>query len=300
MSLRITNMEGNFQRLDGGAMFGNVPRALWQNWMPPDELGRIELATRGMLITDGKIKVLCETGIGCYLEPKLAQRFGVAHAREHMLLKSLASQGLQPSDIDYIILSHLHFDHAGGLLPPYAENSAHSLTPVFTKAKIITSRTAFERALKPHPRDRASFIPGLAETLQDSGRLLLIEDEQTHIEALWPEHLSFLFSHGHTPGQLHSLFRGDTYQLIFTGDLVPGEAWVHLPIAMGYDRFAELVGEEKKYLYEFLLSGMGEKELKPLLFFTHDPKYPAGVLCIDAKGRYSLTDKWPSLNDFKI
>ncbi len=300
MGFKISNIEGNFQKLDGGAMFGNAPRVLWQNWMKPDELGRISLATRGLYVTDGHTSVLCEAGIGSYMEPKLAERYGVENSSQHQLLLSLAAQGIDPEDLDYIILSHLHFDHVGGLLASYDDTRPNSLELVFSKAKFITSRTALMRALKPHPRDRASFIPGLAEFLQASGRLILIEDGQTSLSILWPDRLSFFMSHGHTPGQLHSIFRGATYQLVFCGDLVPGAAWVHQPISMGYDRFAELVGDEKKALYDHLLLGNPANNLRPMLFFTHDPKFPAGVLQANDKGRYGLECQWDSLSNFTL
>src|SRR5687767_7281319 len=118
--MRILSIEGNTQRLDGGAMFGNCPRPVWEKWAPPDDRHRITLACRALLVDEGKRKVLCEAGIGAFLEPKLRERFGVQEDR-HVLLESLAAKGIAPEDIDVIVLSHLHFDHAGGLLTPWKE-----------------------------------------------------------------------------------------------------------------------------------------------------------------------------------
>ena len=108
---RAWSLLGNSQRLDGGAMFGNAPRALWSRWIEPDELNRIPLACRCLLIeeerADGIRRILCEAGIGAFFEPKLRERFGVVE-REHMLLERLATLGLSPEDIDIVVLSHLH------------------------------------------------------------------------------------------------------------------------------------------------------------------------------------------------
>jgi glyoxylase-like metal-dependent hydrolase (beta-lactamase superfamily II) len=119
--VRLWSILGNSQRLDGGAMFGNVPRAMWSKWIAPDEQHRIPLACRALLAKNlaGKT-VLFETGIGAFFEPKMRERFGVVEA-EHVLLASLAKAGISQEDVDAVVLSHLHFDHAGGLLAPWAE-----------------------------------------------------------------------------------------------------------------------------------------------------------------------------------
>ena len=176
---RAWSLLGNSQRLDGGAMFGNAPRALWSRWIEPDELNRIPLACRCLLIeeerADGIRRILCEAGIGAFFEPKLRERFGVVE-REHMLLERLATIGLSPDDIDIVVLSHLHFDHAGGLLSAWREDEPSEL--VFKRARYVIGAEALERARTPHARDRASFIPRLIELLTElqteSGRLEII------------------------------------------------------------------------------------------------------------------------------
>jgi glyoxylase-like metal-dependent hydrolase (beta-lactamase superfamily II) len=114
--MKLWSIMGNSQRLDGGAMFGNAPRAMWSQWLPPDEQNRVPLACRTLLASplNGKT-VLFETGIGAFFEPKMRERFGVVEDR-HVLLDSLAEAGFSHEDIDVVVLSHLHFDHAGGLL----------------------------------------------------------------------------------------------------------------------------------------------------------------------------------------
>jgi len=284
-SVTITSIEGNRQRLDGGAMFGNAPRAMWEKWHAPDEQGRIELACRALLLEINGVKVLCETGIGAYLEPKYAERFGVIDS-EHKLLASLASVGLTHEDIDYLILSHLHFDHAGGLLPVYDPHQSEPLQLLFPNARYVVGRESFERAKHPHFRDRASFISGMPEALESSRRLIIVDSEKD--ERVLPEHLSFFYSHGHTPGQMHVVVSSNKKRVVFAGDLIPGSTWVHLPLTMGYDRFAELVIEEKQKLYDRI----NEDPHDWIIFFTHDPNISGGEIGCDERGRYQLQSSY--------
>lgn len=258
--MKFSSIIGNSQKLDGGAMFGNAPKALWSRWAETDELNRIDLSCRALLVETDQHKILFETGIGAYMEPKYRDRFGVQESH-HVLLESLGELGLTHEDITDVVLSHLHFDHAGGLLSAYKEGAEARL--LFPNARFYAGKEAFERAQKPHPRDRASFIPGLAEQLQNSGRLhLLTGDEQLTFDDLT---VCFYRSSGHTPGMILSDLRfGDNKRLVFAADLIPGRPWVHLPITMGYDRFAEQVIDEKRGLLEDLVPQNG------WLFFTHD------------------------------
>jgi glyoxylase-like metal-dependent hydrolase (beta-lactamase superfamily II) len=116
--MQFWSIDGNSQKLDGGSMFGNAPKAMWSRWIAPDELNRIPLACRCLLVKDldGR-NVLFETGIGAFFEPALRERYGVVESH-HVLLDSLAEAGVSHEDIDVVVLSHLHFDHAGGLLAP--------------------------------------------------------------------------------------------------------------------------------------------------------------------------------------
>ena len=272
----LTALAGNSQWLDGGAMFGNAPRALWENWAQVDQKHRIKLSCRSLLIEDQDVKILCEVGIGAFFPPHLAERYGV-QPLHHMLLESLHQNGLNDSDISYIILSHLHFDHAGGLLPDYQSRLKSGERLLFPKAKYVVSRRAWERAIKPHPRDQASFIPELIDMLKMSNRLIILDDEEK-IPGL--ERFSFFETQGHTPGHLHTLYRGDNRSVVFAGDLIPGVPWIHLPITMGYDRYAELVIDEKENFYKRSLKEQW------LVFFTHDPKYAMASLIKDEKGKY--------------
>lgn len=270
-------VEGNRQRLDGGAMFGNAPRAVWERWAAPDERHRIDLACRALLVEeDSGRRILCETGIGACFDPKLRDRYGVTEP-DHRLIANLADLGLGPNDIDIIVLSHLHFDHAGGLLTAWAADEPPALA--FPKAHVVVSAPAWERACHPHARDRASFLPHLHELLLASERLVIVETDAT--AAILGPHWRLHFSDGHTPGLMLAEVDLPGGPMVFAGDLIPGTAWMHAPITMGYDRHPERLIDEKTALLEDLLARNGS------LFFTHDPIIATARVARDARGHFA-------------
>ncbi|MGB0648345.1 MAG: MBL fold metallo-hydrolase [Bradymonadia bacterium] len=275
--MKLWSIEGNRQRLDGGAMFGNVPQALWSKWFSPDSQNRIDLACRALLIREdsGRL-ILLETGIGAFFEPKLKARFGVT-SEAHDLLENLAAINVSPDEIDIIVLSHLHFDHAGGLLTPWSPDGQHHLC--FPRAQFLVSEAGWTRAIKPHYRDRASFIPELNQLLLDSGRLEIVRGSSSDI--LGPK-FRFHYSDGHTPGLMLCELDTAVGPIVFAGDLIPGTSWVHLPITMGYDRFPERLIDEKDALLTDLVERGGH------LFFTHDPQIALGKVARDEKGRFAV------------
>ena len=286
MTRTLTAITGNSQRLDGGAMFGNVPRALWQRWIAPDERHRIPLACRALLVRErlpdgGERRTLLEAGIGAFFEPKLADRFGVQE-HDHVLLQSLAAVGLGHEDIDMVVLSHLHFDHVGGLLSAYEEGREPEL--LFPRATFVVGERAWERARAPHPRDRASFLPSLQGQLEASGRLLVVGEGDP--SPLGP-HDRIHWSHGHTPGLLLTELAMPDGPVVFAGDLVPGRPWVHLPVTMGYDRYPELLIDEKHALLADLVDRGGR------LFYTHDPEVALSGVARDDRGRFHATHLVP-------
>lgn len=279
--MKLYSLAGNTQKLDGGAMFGNAPKAMWQKWIAPDDENRIPLACRSLLATDlaGR-NVLFETGIGAFFEPKLRERYGVVEDR-HVLLESLAQAGLRHEDIDVVVLSHLHFDHVGGLFAQWEDGAPPRL--LFPNAQYLVSAGHWSRALHPHPRDRASFVPGLCELLETSGRLEKIDGD--HSRTLGKA-VRFHYSQGHTPGLMLAEIVGPHGKdgVVYCADLIPGTPWVHLPVTMGYDRAPEMLIDEKQaFLDDKLRRGVR-------LFFTHDHQVAMAMPHRDERGRYSAID----------
>ena len=272
-------------------MFGNAPRALWERWVAVDAQNRIDLACRALLASplNGKT-VLFETGIGAFFPPQLRERYGVLETR-HVLLESLVQAGFQHEDIDVVVLSHLHFDHAGGLLAPWAEGRAPEL--LFPNATFVVGAKHWQRALHPHPRDRASFIPELPALLEASGRLELVDGP--HCAALG-DTVRFHYSDGHTPGMMLAEILGPDLRdgqphggVVFCADLIPGRPWVHVPITMGYDRNAELLIDEKRVFLEDMLARNVH------LFFTHDPGCALAQVTRDDKGKFGTAHEHAEL-----
>lgn len=294
MTIKLWSILGNSQKLDGGAMFGNAPRAMWSRWIQPDADNRVPLACRALLATglgvNSDKRVLFETGIGAFFEPRLKERYGVVED-EHVLLASLAKAGFSHEDIDAVVLSHLHFDHAGGLLAPWQADTPPRL--LFPKAAFIVGGECWQRALTPHARDRASFIPELPALLEATGRLEIIEGDQS--PTLGP-HVRFEYSHGHTPGLLLATINGPGSHggVAFCADLIPGRPWVHVPVTMGYDRYPEMLIDEKtRFLDDKLARGVR-------LYFTHDAECAMASVTRDANGRYGVADALPELNGMAL
>jgi glyoxylase-like metal-dependent hydrolase (beta-lactamase superfamily II) len=281
----LTSILGNSQRLDGGAMFGNAPRPMWEGWIAPDDRNRIPLACRAMLVRDRGRAILFETGIGAFFEPALRERYGVVEDR-HVLLDSLAAAGVRPEDVDVVVLSHLHFDHAGGALTAWRDGAAPELA--FPRAAWVVGAEAWARAKAPHPRDRASFIPALQPLLEATGRLEQVSGDRS--ETLG-DGFRFHLSHGHTPGLLLAEVALGGGPVVFAADLIPGRAWVHVPITMGYDRYPELLIDEKSSLLADLVARDGR------LFFTHDPVIAIGRVVRDERGRYRTVDELETVVD---
>ncbi|MBK9036134.1 MAG: MBL fold metallo-hydrolase [Myxococcales bacterium] len=281
--MQLTSILGNSQRLDGGAMFGNAPRPMWERWIAPDDHNRIPLACRCLLVRDRGRTILFETGIGAFFAPTLRERYGVVEDR-HVLLDNLAAVGVAPADVDVIVLSHLHFDHAGGALTAWQDGVAPALA--FPNARWVVGAAAWARARAPHARDRASYIPELPGLLEATGRLEQVAGDRSEVLG---DGYRFHTSDGHTPGLLLAELAAPGGPIVFAADLIPGRPWVHVPITMGYDRYPERLIEEKQALLTDLLARGGR------LFFTHDPTIAIGTVARDARGRFHTVDEHAAL-----
>jgi len=272
-------IEGNTQRLDGGAMFGNCPRALWSRWITPDAEGLIPLACRALLVREDARTILFETGVGSFFAPKARARYGIVEP-SHVLVERLARIGVPHDEIDIVVLSHLHFDHAGGLLAPWEEGAPLRL--LFPRARVLVGAAAWARAMTPHARDRASFIAELPALLEATGRLEIVAgDTADTLGSGYRLH----WSEGHTPGLMMTEIETDDGPVLYASDLIPGLPWMHLPITMGYDRFPERLVEEKRVCLEGLLERGGS------VCFTHDPTVALARVERDERGRFHGTPR---------
>jgi glyoxylase-like metal-dependent hydrolase (beta-lactamase superfamily II) len=228
-------------RLDGGAMYGTVPKSLWCRHEQPDEANRIPLALGALLIrTPSGKNVLVDTGLSSKYEkdPKFTRIYCVD--RSTTLRDELKARGLQASDIDLVINTHLHFDHAGG---DTEYDEAGKLRPQFPKARYLVQKPEWEDATRPHERNAASYLQENFAPLDDSGALMLVEGEY-EVEP----GLEVLRTGGHTRGHQVVQIRSEGQVAVYLGDLIPTRAHVPLPYIMGYDLYPVDTLEAKRTL----------------------------------------------------
>ncbi|MEP7146793.1 MAG: MBL fold metallo-hydrolase [bacterium] len=262
-------------KLDGGAMFGVVPKNLWQKTNPSDEQNRIDMCTRALFLDNGKRKILIDTGIGYKLSEKINKIYDVDFS-EYTLEKSLKQLNLGKEDITDVVLTHLHFDHAGGSTYYDAERN---LKPSFPNAVYHVQRKQYEWALNPSERDRASFFPENYKPLENNKVLNLINGEFKLDEAI-----SLLPVNGHTSHmQLIKISDGEN-TLLYTADLIPTAGHVPAAYIMGYDLFPLTTLEEKhKYLKDI-------SDNNWTVFFEHDPHNECAKLGYNEKG-FFISDR---------
>jgi len=258
--------------LDGGAMFGVVPWTMWSKTNPPDDRNRIELGMRALLLRGHGRTVLVDCGAGDKWTPKLADIFRIDYAASN-LERGLAAHGLRPADITDLVLTHLHFDHAGGLTRLDAGGKP---ALVFPAARHWVQRTNLEWARSPHDREKASYLPDHVGPLGDAPALAVIDGP----EEIYPG-LRMIRCDGHTFGQQLPLVTGPEGSLFYCADLVP--TLTHLPVTwvMGYDLNALLSMKEK---HDVLARAARENWI---LAFEHDPRVAGCRVKLDDKGRFA-------------
>jgi glyoxylase-like metal-dependent hydrolase (beta-lactamase superfamily II) len=258
-------------RLDGGAMFGVVPRALWQSVAPPDALNRVTLNTNCLYVEGAGERVLVETGMGDKWPPRHSEMYALK--RERTLGENLqAATGCAPEDVTVVVNTHLHFDHAGGNTRLDKEGRA---VPSFPNARYLVSRAEYEHAEAPHERDRASYLPENWRPLAETGRLQLMPADYEVLPGL---RLETVPGHSRTM-QCWRLERGGRTLYGFA-DLVPTRAHVPLAWIMGYDLYpVETLEAKRRLLPQAAREGW-------LCLFYHDPEAPlARVVEEDGKLR---------------
>ena len=269
--LRCHALEGGLQRLDGGAMFGVVPRTLWQTRFEPDERNRIPMAMRCLLVEHEDGLVLIDTALGNKEDPKFLDIYGVENQGLEgatQLEDALASAGFLPRDITWVINTHLHFDHAGGntTMDPDLENDPRRhVRPTFPNATYVVQRGELEFARHTNERTRASYLPHNFEPIAAAHRWRLLDGD----EAVLPG-IAVRVTPGHVP--YHQVVvlshRGET--AVFVGDLFPTTAHLPLPWIMGYDLEPLRTLESKRTLLTDALAGGWR------FIFEHDPRVVMG------------------------
>lgn len=258
--LNLYPLSGDFFKLDGGAMFGIVPKPLWQRRIPADRRNRIRLALNPLLIRTRDKNILVNTGIGDKYGAKLRRLYGIRHPAG--LVTSLTKYGLKPEDINLVILTHLHFDHCGGNTY-YAEPG--KLAPTFPRATYIIQQGEWAAADQPTERTAASYLKEDFSPLKEYGNLKLIEGNQP----ITPE-VRVKVTGGHTRHHQVVLIESAGKKAIYWSDLIPTTVHISLPYIMGYDLYPLETLKAKK---ELLAQALNEKWL---CFWEHDPEISCG------------------------
>ncbi|MBI1804436.1 MAG: MBL fold metallo-hydrolase [Ignavibacteriae bacterium] len=254
--------------LDGGAMFGIVPKPLWSKVNPPDDRNRITLAARALLIVGNGRRILVDNGNGPKFTEKQVDIYRL-DTSQFELTKSLTQYGLTTADITDVLLTHLHFDHAGG--STYKENG--ELKPTFPHAKYYVQKAHWEQAMNPTEKDRGSFMPDDFLPLRQHGVLEFIEGEGE----IFPQ-VSLVVVNGHTAAQQLPKISDGRTTLLYCCDLFPTTSHIPLPYIMAYDlRPLTTLEEKKKILHQAVDEDW-------ILFFEHDPKTVAGKITRTDKG----------------
>jgi methylmalonyl-CoA epimerase len=258
----LITLSDGFFGLDGGAMFGVVPRTLWEKKLPPDDSNRIPLGMRPLVVRSGKTTLIIDAGCGDKMDAKSAQIYKLD--RRYHLDHALADAGLSAEDIDIVVASHLHFDHVGGFTKIGKDGS---LVPRFAKARYIAHRAEWEDATHPHERNRASYLQENFVPLKDAGVLTLVDDAAEIIPGV-----RYRRSGGHTPNHQVVMIESGGRTAVFTADMYPTSVHIPDPWIMGYDLYPmDTLAFKRAFAREAV-------EREYLLFFEHDPSMAAGYL----------------------
>lgn len=265
--------DGRF-RLDGGAMFGVVPKALWEKCCPADEFNRIPLSLTALLIRANGKNILVDTGLGPKEDEKFQRMFAVE--RTPTILESLKRLGLGPDDIHLVINTHLHFDHAGGNTIREGDGSIRS---AFPKARYVIQYGEFEDAACANERTRASYRPDNFTPIEHINQWEFLHGDTELVPGV-----TAVVTAGHTRCHQSVKIESEGQVAFFLGDLIPTISHLPLPYIMGYDLFPIQTLETKRWVLDRAF------EEKWLLLFEHDPLAQGGYVCKDQEGKYFLRE----------
>ncbi len=259
--VELVSLSDGFFALDGGAMFGVVPRTLWEQRLPPDDRHRIPLGMRPLLVR-GERTLLIDAGCGDKMDAKSAAIYGLD--RRYHLAHSLAEAGVDVADIDLVLASHLHFDHIGGFTERRADGT---LAPRFPKARYIAHRGEWHDATHPHERNRASYLPENFMPLQEAGVLTLVDDGAEIMPGV-----TLRRSGGHTMHHQVVTIASGGRTAVFAADMYPTAVHIPDPWVMGYDLYPVDTLAFKRAFAREAIAG------EYVIFFEHDPSMAAGIL----------------------
>lgn len=270
--MKLYTIDTGLFKLDGGAMFGVVPQALWKKLNPPDEKNMCTWAMRCLLIEDGHRLILTDTGIGDKQDEKFRGHFYL-HG-DDTLEGSLRKHGFSSDEITDVFLTHLHFDHCGGTV----KREGEKLLPSFKNAKVWSNEKHWNWAVNPNPRERASFLKENILPIQENGQLNFIEEGGSF------NHPDFdvIFVDGHTEKQMLPVIRHKGKTIVYCADLIPSKFHLGLPYVMAYDvRPLETLKEKEALLKKALKENY-------ILYFEHDPETECCTVKEDHRGRIVL------------
>lgn len=262
--MTLHTIETGFFRLDGGAMFGVVPKALWERTNPADEKNRIELAARSLLIEDSDRLILIDTGMGNKQNDRFFNHFGLWG--DASLDNSLIKAGFSRNDITDVFLTHLHFDHCGGAVRWNNSKTAYELS--FPNARYWSNEAHWNWAIRPNAREKASFLKENLLPIEESGQLHFVSRNNESFQKNTALGFDVLFVDGHTEKQMIPHIKHNGKTVVFMADLLPTVGHLPLPYVMGYDiRPLETLKEKALFLDQAATNNS-------LLFMQHDPKNP--------------------------
>ncbi len=258
-TVRLTLASGGTFRLDGGAMFGVVPRVLWSRLLPPDERNRISLGSNVLLVETPDHLVMVDTGLGWLWGEKERDIYAI-RPRD-----PLAGTPYRPEDVDIVILTHLHFDHIGGNVV----DEGGVPVPRYPRARYVVQEREIAEALFPHERNRASYLPRFFQSLYESGKLVGISGMVEILPGIW-----CFPTGGHTPGHQIVLVESGDHRAVFLADLVPTRHHLPLPYIMAYDLEPLVTLQVRKVLYPRMIREhwllLFEHEQEPLMGFLRE------------------------------
>jgi glyoxylase-like metal-dependent hydrolase (beta-lactamase superfamily II) len=274
--MKLYSINTGYFKLDGGAMFGVVPKSIWNKLNPADENNMCNWALRCLLIEDGNRLILIDTGNGNKQDEKFWSHYYL-HG-DDTLHSSLAKHGFSADDVTDVILTHLHFDHCGGAI----DIVDGKLVTTFKNATYWSNKAHWDWAVNPNAREKASFLKENILPIQESGQLKFIEvgkpSENRLAETTFSETISIRFVSGHTEAMMLPQINYNGKTIVYMADLLPSAAHIPLPYVMGYDMFPlTTLNEKKAFLHEAVAGDY-------ILFFEHDPKIECCTLQQTEKG----------------